>query len=178
MNRCTRTVTLALVMLGCVAIGFGQTVLQQTGELRDLEGRPVTAGDYAIEFSLWTKSTGGEILWRENQKEVRVLDGQYSVELGRLTPLPLDPSGLWLETVVDGDLLAPRLQVLAKAVDCTLDQLTVNRLIILDSDPAFERTFDLEKYKDTVTFGSQKVVSAETTSSLISRATPSGLMPG
>ena len=54
MKRCTRTVTLALVMLGCVAIGFGQTVLQQNGELRDLQGRTVTAGDYAIEFSLWT----------------------------------------------------------------------------------------------------------------------------
>ena len=53
MNRCTRSVAFALVMLGYVAIGFGQTVLRQTGELRDLEGRPVPAGDYAIEFLLW-----------------------------------------------------------------------------------------------------------------------------
>lgn len=117
MNRCTTTVAFALVMLGCIAIGFGQTVLQQTGELRDLEGRAVTAGEYAIDFSLWTKEKGGEILWREHQEEVRVLDGRYSVELGRVTPLPLDLSGLWLETVVDGDLLEPRFQILAKSAD-------------------------------------------------------------
>ena len=156
MKRCTRTVTLALVMLGCVAIGFGQTVLQQNGELRDLQGRPVTAGDYAIEFSLWTESTGGEILWRESQEEVPVLDGRYSVELGRLRPLPLDPSGLWLETVVDGDLLSPRLQVSEKAVDCTLDRLTVTDIFIPDFDPAYETIFDIGKYQDRVNFGFQQ----------------------
>lgn len=81
------------------------------GYLTDRTVVPAVAADgiFAIDFGLWDQATGGTLLKQESLPAVTVVDGLYDVSL------PFAPSHFdgprWLEIVVDGELLTPRLTI-------------------------------------------------------------------
>jgi hypothetical protein len=74
-----------------------------TASLFDQQGNPIEVGVFDFSFALYDAETGGTLLWSENQKEVEVKGGQFTVLLGSLTPLlpeALSTGALWLEISV------------------------------------------------------------------------------
>ena len=103
--------------------GEGDTILYP-GRLSDIAGRPVADGAYSFAFALYATETGGEALWSEVQEGVTVRDGTFSVSLGGVEPLTLDPwagGPLWLSVGVRGPgelgftTLAPRQELVSAA---------------------------------------------------------------
>jgi microcystin-dependent protein len=58
------------------------------GVLRDAVGHSVEDGVYSIVFKLYTVDNGGTAIWTEQQDNVAVTHGVFSVELGGVTSLP------------------------------------------------------------------------------------------
>ena len=95
------------------------------GRLSDESGRPVADGAYDFAFALYSTETGGEALWSELQEDVTVGGGTFSVSLGQVEPLPLDPwagGPLWLSVGVRGPgesgftALTPRQELVSAAI--------------------------------------------------------------
>lgn len=81
------------------------TKIGYQGQLVDSSGAPVPNGTYAMHFAIYSTSTGSTALWGENQN-VTVIDGQFDVLLGSVTPLNgslFDGSQRWLGVQVGGD---------------------------------------------------------------------------
>lgn len=104
---------LLLVMLvtACGAELTKQMTYQ--GRLTDGGGNPVN-GPRNMVFRLYTAETGGSAIWEEAHNNVQVTNGLFNVVLGANTAL--DEANfhqtLWLETVVAGETLTPRQQLL------------------------------------------------------------------
>ncbi len=84
--------------------GTGITI-PYPGRLTDEAGQPVPDGAYDFTFALYDTETGGQPLWSEVQKGVRVQGGSFSALLGSVNPIPeeaLDESPLWLAVSVRG----------------------------------------------------------------------------
>lgn len=90
------------------------------GRLTDAEGNPLN-GDYTINFHLFNAETGGSQLWSSPDGEeqmVTVINGIYNVKLGIYEPLDSTifyDGMVWLEVVVEGEILFPRQQITATA---------------------------------------------------------------
>jgi hypothetical protein len=85
------------------------------GLLLDATGQPVN-GSVTLVFELYPTAAGGTALWTETHSGVAVTDGIYDVALGSQTPLTpaiLSPSPRFLQVTVNGELLAPRRELLA-----------------------------------------------------------------
>jgi len=69
--------------------------------------------DLDMTFKIYDVATGGAALWSETHdgaSQVEVVHGLFDVELGSITPVDLPFDGqYWLEIVVDGNTLAPRM---------------------------------------------------------------------
>ena len=100
-----------LLLLGCVsAEAAPPQTLGYQGHLADTGGQPITA-DLSITFRLFDVQSGGAALWSEVQPAVQVDGGNMAVELGKITPLPLNIWGkqLYLGIQIAGDSeMAPR----------------------------------------------------------------------
>jgi hypothetical protein len=93
----------------------GQVSFQ--GHLTDDAGMPLT-GDYDMTFFLYDANLGGTQLWTETQLDVTVTEGIYNVQLGAVSALSsgmFDSGAVWLEVVVEGEILSPRQRVTATA---------------------------------------------------------------
>ncbi|MBN2541907.1 hypothetical protein JXI42_03495 [bacterium] len=67
-----------------------------------------------IKFSIWNAETGDDSLWGEIQPNVPVIKGLFDVQLGFVNPIDiLFDSTYWLQIIVDGDLLEPRVKLTA-----------------------------------------------------------------
>jgi hypothetical protein len=81
------------------------------GYLTDNVGAPRT-GMFPMTFALFANPTGGTAMWSESYVSISVSAGVFSVLLGEAAALPwgtlLTGNMLWLETTVDGNILAPR----------------------------------------------------------------------
>ncbi len=83
-----RFVSTSLVCLCFIATGLNaQATLSFQGILKKSNGIAVDDGNYSITFSLYTAETGGTPVWTENQSDVDVTSGIYSVLLGSINPL-------------------------------------------------------------------------------------------
>ncbi len=84
------------------------------GRLTELDGTPVDTGlglPLVMDFGLYDVDVGGVPLWEE-QQDVEVDDGVFSVVLGSVIPIDLDfDLPYWLEIVVDGDLILDRVEL-------------------------------------------------------------------
>ena len=78
---------LALLIVGAAQ---AQASLSFQGILKKSSGVAVEDGTYNITFNLYDVAQGGTPLWTENQPEVEVTNGIYSVLLGTDTLNPLD----------------------------------------------------------------------------------------
>ena len=85
------------------------------GLLLDDVGTPLNR-TVDLDFSLYDSLAAGSLLWNESQLGVLVVDGVYAVELGATSPLDASvfaAGPVFLEIVVDGEVLVPRQQLLA-----------------------------------------------------------------
>jgi len=101
---------LALMAIASVAQAAAPQTLGYQGHLADSGGQPITA-DLSITFRLYDVVGGGSPLWSEVQPAVQVDGGNMAVELGKVTPLPLNIWGkqLYLGIQISGDSeMAPR----------------------------------------------------------------------
>lgn len=95
-----------------------------SGNLLDQWSNPVADGSYDFILRLYNAQTDGVLLWSEEQEDVAVLDGSFTILLGNVSPLPkeaLSGEAQWLEVSVRGaeeseyTLLSPRLRLDAAA---------------------------------------------------------------
>ena len=104
--------TLLLALLGA-ALAAPPSTLAWTGALLDGAGIPVADGSYAVSFRLYDTPTAGELLWSE-LLAVDTAFGSFSTTLGAdgsLEGVFGQTDAVWLELVVEGEALSPRLAV-------------------------------------------------------------------
>lgn len=104
--------TLLLALLGA-ALAAPPATLSWTGALLDDNGVPVADGAYNVVFRLYDAPTDGTELWSELQT-VDTEFGSFSASLDTDSPLDgvfADAEEVWLELVVEGEPLSPRLAV-------------------------------------------------------------------
>lgn len=85
---------------------------------RIVESGAAATGAHGFAFRLYTTATGGEPVWKEDDVTLAVQDGLLHRELGTLTPLRPDVVNggkLYLEMVIDGVTLQPRLAITSVA---------------------------------------------------------------
>jgi N-acetylneuraminic acid mutarotase len=87
------------------------------GKLTNPDGTNVTNGNYSIDFSIYTVSSGGSSTWTETQS-VAVADGIFNVQLGSVNSLPgsvdFNSSSLYLGIKVGSDAeMTPRVRLTA-----------------------------------------------------------------
>ena len=80
-------VIVLLLVNACIAWAATPDRLGYQGNLADSGGNPITA-NLSITFRLYDVASGGSALWTETQGAVAVDGGNFSVELGSVTPLP------------------------------------------------------------------------------------------
>jgi hypothetical protein len=81
------------------------------GMLKDNGGQPLYDGDHALIFRIYNVEAGGSALWQESQT-LATTGGRFNALLGSVTPLSLAfDAQYWLETVVDGFQLSPRVKL-------------------------------------------------------------------
>ena len=100
---------LALILLissAATAQAPGPLTLGYQGHLTDLTRQPIN-GERDITFRFYNARVGGEVVWEETLRSVLVEDGDFSVNLGLNTPLPINESPdtpLFMTIEVQGDL--------------------------------------------------------------------------
>jgi hypothetical protein len=131
-------ILLALNVIGTVyAASFDQSDVGITapysGQLNGNQGKPVAEGIYAFEFYLYGAAEGGELLWSEVQKNVRVKNGLFNTTLGSINIFHqkiLEEGSAWLAVAVRGpdeslfSVLNPRQEL--SATGLTVPQSTNN----------------------------------------------------
>jgi hypothetical protein len=85
------------------------TLVSYQGTLTDEDGNPINA-TVTIKFALYDASNGGSLKWGPETQSVQVKNGLFNVLLGSVTPIDVATitGDLWLEIIVNSELLAPR----------------------------------------------------------------------
>jgi hypothetical protein len=103
----------AILASVCLAVPAG---INYQGKLTDSDGVGINS-NLEMVFRLFDAATGGTLLWEETHdgvNEVTVTKGLFDVELGSITPLNIPfEADHWLEIVVDGTALTPRVKLLS-----------------------------------------------------------------
>lgn len=98
------------------ALAWVPPIINYQGRL-DSAGAKVPDGDYHMTFRLYDDTVGGTLLWQEDWPAVQTSGGTFQVPLGSIERLidmdETDSLQVWFETEVNGEILAPRLQVTA-----------------------------------------------------------------
>jgi len=83
-------------------------IIQYQGKLTDMSG--IGENDTLdIRFRIFDVETGGDSLWTMTVADVPIVHGLFDVNIGPID-LPFDEQ-YWLEIIVDGEVLAPRVQL-------------------------------------------------------------------
>lgn len=112
---------LAILIWASTGLATVPTTISFQGNLTDSLGTPVADGDYTMRFFLFNTVSGGSQLWNAPSGEeqvVAVADGVYNVLLGAvhpLTPSVFSSGTAWLEVMVNGEILVPRMRISATA---------------------------------------------------------------
>ena len=98
-----------LLRAGVVAADVPRTI---TFTARITDGSAALDGPHDLTFRLFDAHTAGSQRWSENHTNLEVDDGLVTTALGSqapLTPDVFDGTPLWVEVVLDGDIMTPRL---------------------------------------------------------------------
>jgi hypothetical protein len=101
---------LVVAALGGAAAADVPSTMTFTARVTD--GEDALDGEHVFVFRIWDAETGGALRWSESHGGVDVEDGLVAVALGASSPLGpavLDGAPLWIEIVLDGETMAPRL---------------------------------------------------------------------
>ena len=100
-----------VVLLWAVPVSASvPTTMTYEGYLTSTEGAPLTT-TVDMRFALYGAEEGGDALWAEDWSQVRVVAGQFQMQLGTNTPITaglFDDATRFLEVTIDGELLGPR----------------------------------------------------------------------
>ena len=126
-----RAISVCMLTLGLVAgvVTAAPDRIAYQGELSDSGGAPINAA-LTMTFRLYNVASGGTELWSESQN-VQVTNGVFNVELGAVTPLPIDAfrqDSLFLGVQVDADdemVPRQRLNAAAYALNSPVGQFPV-----------------------------------------------------
>ncbi len=101
-------IAVVMMFFAIVAMAAVPQIIQYQGKLTDMSG--VGENDTLdIRFRVFDVETGGDSLWAMTIANVPVVHGMFDVNIGPID-LPFDEQ-YWLEIVVDGEVLAPRVQL-------------------------------------------------------------------
>ena len=116
--RPTLTLRLLLVIACSLLLALPASAvpakLAQQGRVLDSAGAPLE-GSHEMGFALLDAASGGTELWSES-RTADFDNGYYSIILGEDVPLDdllFDSEGVWLEVVIDGEVLSPRQEVVS-----------------------------------------------------------------
>jgi len=85
--------------------------MQYWGILTDSAGNKLS-GSHIMNFSIWTDSSGGNMLWYEDSIDISANNGFYYYALGSTNPLNLSgDQPYYLERSVDGEVISPRINM-------------------------------------------------------------------
>ncbi len=101
-------VAVFMIFFAIVAMAAVPQIIQYQGKLTDMSG--IGENDTLdIRFRIFDVETGGDSLWAMTVADVAIVHGLFDVNIGPID-LPFDEQ-YWLEIVVDGEVLAPRVQL-------------------------------------------------------------------
>ena len=113
----TRLILVLMLLLPAAALAQVPGSFHYQGRLTDLAGVPVdtaTTGTVEMVFALFDSASATTAVWSDTFPAVDVDGGLFQVDLGPFAAGTADFSGpLWLQIMVDGDLLGGRLPLLA-----------------------------------------------------------------
>ncbi len=102
-----RRFSMSLLLCAAIFAQIPQTI-QYQGKLTDISGVGENA-ELDMRFRIFDVETDGDSLWAMTIADVPIVHGLFDVALGPID-LPFDEQ-YWLEIVVDGNVLAPRVQL-------------------------------------------------------------------
>jgi hypothetical protein len=108
-----KTNFLVVVLMMCASILWAEVPVEITynGRLRE-SGLPIT-GTRTMSFKIYAQSTGSNSLWNSGDLSVDISSGVFSKVL---TPdVDWREKDLWIETTIQGNILAPREKLTAQA---------------------------------------------------------------
>ncbi len=101
-------VAVFMIFFAIVSMAAVPQIIQYQGKLTDMSG--IGENDTLdIRFRIFDVETGGDSLWAMTIADVAIVHGLFDVNIGPID-LPFDEQ-YWLEIVVDGEVLAPRVQL-------------------------------------------------------------------
>ncbi|MBD3349509.1 MAG: hypothetical protein GF400_10005 [Candidatus Eisenbacteria bacterium] len=104
----------ALVLCSSAAFGIVPQQMNYQVMLTDDMDQPLAEQTVDLDFRIFADPVGGPVLWSESHTVTTNSIGVASVTLGSTNPLSIDfDIPLWLEVVVEGDVLAPRRELVA-----------------------------------------------------------------
>ena len=112
LRRASRGLLLALALMGGTVQAAVPHLVRYQGQAVDSQGVPLQ-GPYTLTFRLYDADTAGTIVWQEQQANVPINKGHFSVLLGQVTALTVDwNQSLWLSIQVGADPeLLPRQRI-------------------------------------------------------------------
>ncbi len=116
MRSLTVTVLTLLAVLILASPGRAEVPSQinYQGILTDADGT-LLDGPYDLEFRIFAESSGGDPLWTESHAAVPVENGLFNVILGNLGPELFDDAERYMEVVVEGETISPRMRITSVA---------------------------------------------------------------
>jgi hypothetical protein len=102
-----RRFSMSLLLCAAIFAQIPQTI-QYQGKLTDVSGVGENA-ELDMRFRIFDVETDGDSLWAMTIADVPIVHGLFDVSIGPID-LPFDEQ-YWLEIVVDGNVLAPRVQL-------------------------------------------------------------------
>jgi len=102
-----RRFSMSLLLCAAIFAQIPQTI-QYQGKLTDISGVGENA-ELDMRFRIFDVETDGDSLWAMTIADVPIVHGLFDVSIGPID-LPFDEQ-YWLEIVVDGNVLAPRVQL-------------------------------------------------------------------
>ncbi len=110
----TKIVCLLSAMFGYAATGWAQpSLLNHQGRLVDASGDPIS-GLLSIEVRLFDTESDDVALWQQTINNVEAINGLYHFQFGDAQIAGvLEEEQLWLELVIDSELLSPRQQLVS-----------------------------------------------------------------